>query len=75
MSHVELVEAQGSAGAYSLIAAAFFLTLFGLAWLAVHGGPSWLAIYRRGRDYRHRIRAARHRRTSLHHLTFRSPLR
>lgn len=67
MSRVEVLEAQGSAWSYLLVAVLFFALPLALAWLAVHQGPLLLAIYRRGRAYRRQLRKARHaiRRTPL----------
>lgn len=60
MSQVELLEAQGSAWSYLLVALFFFLLLIGGGWYAVHGGPTLLKVWRRGAAYRARMRAARH---------------
>lgn len=60
MSRVELLEAQGSAWSYLLVAVLFFAVPLALAWLSVHQGALLLEIYRRGRTYRRRLRNARH---------------
>jgi hypothetical protein len=60
LSHVEILEASGSSLAYALTIAAFFAVCLGLAWFSVHGGPALLHIWKRGRSYRRRLRAARH---------------
>lgn len=59
-----------------LIIAAFFTA----CWVVVHPVLTyrWIrTVWRRGRDYRRRLRAARHRqrRDSLRHVTFRTPVR
>lgn len=71
MSHVETFEAQGSAWSYSLIGLAFVLLVVGTSWFALHGGPYLLTVWRRGRAYRARLRAARHRRPLLVRSTVR----
>lgn len=79
MSEIELLEASGPW--WSPFLGLLLIGLFVLAtWALLH--PHLLyrhtaLVLRRGRAYRRSLRAARHRRdrTSLHHLTFRSPIR
>lgn len=77
MSHTEQIEAAGSAWSYLLVAVLFFAGPLAFTWLGMHGGQHLLIVLRRGHEYRQRIRRARHRqrRDSLHHLTYRSPVR
>lgn len=60
ISHVEQLEAQGSAWSYLLVGLCFFAVIVGGGWYAAHGGPALLKVWRRGADYRARLRAARH---------------
>lgn len=70
MSEFEYVEAAGPW--WSPLLGVLLIALFVLAvWVLLHAPE----IYRRGRDYRRRLRAARHRRSSLHHLRFERPIR
>lgn len=75
MSTRDLTLADGSSLTYGLSALLFALLLIAWCWFGLHGGPYLLTVWRRGRAYRRRMRAAQHRRPSLHHLTFRSPVR
>lgn len=75
MSDRDLYLSSGNPWTYGLSALLFCLAVVALCWVALHGGPYLLTVLRRGRAYRRQMRNARHRRTSLHHLTFRSPIR
>lgn len=75
MSDRDTYLSTGSAWAYGLSALLFCLALVAYCWVALHAGPYLIAVWRRGRAYRRRMRNARHRRTSHPTLTFRSPIR
>lgn len=61
----------GSTWGYGLGALLFVLAVIAWCWCALHGGSYLLTVWRRGRAYRRRLRAARHRRNTGTHLAFR----
>lgn len=71
MSDRDLFLSGGSAWFQGLGLVLVVIGLITWCWIGLHGGPYLLTVLRRGRDYRRRQRAARHRRSSLTHLTFR----
>lgn len=75
MSDRDYYLSSGNPWTYGLSALLFCLAFIAWCWVALHAGPYLLTVWRRGRSYRRQMRNARHRRGSLRHLNFRSPVR
>ena len=71
MSDRDLILSGGSAWFQGLGLVLVAIGLITWCWFGLHGSPYLLTVWRRGRDYRRRLRAARHRRSTRSHLAFR----
>lgn len=75
MSHRDLYLATGPGLGGVLLGVLLIFAFCTAVWVVVHPVLTWRwirTVWRRGRDYRTRMRAARHRRNTFTHLTFRS---
>lgn len=73
MSTIEITEATGAWWSAPL-AVLILIAFCAVTWAVVHPRLTWAylsLVWHRGRDYRRRQRAARHRRSTLTHLAFR----